>query len=128
MPFRWWAGASQAETDGGRLARAIQAEEAEDLALDYVQIEIVQRGERSISFREATNRNGGLRIGRAHTLVSEGGCEVHVAKRFNSEEICFVTMAFGQGPLMLSTSVHDLLTCGLPELRILRPHSTGRAR
>src|SRR4029077_17712077 len=61
------------QTDGGRFACAIQTEKAEDLALNDVQIEIIQRGGGAISFREATNRNGGrLRVSRAHGLVSEG--------------------------------------------------------
>ena len=47
------------ETDGRGLARAIQPEEAKTLAPVDVQVEIVQGGERPISFGKAANRNGG---------------------------------------------------------------------
>jgi len=60
------------QADGGGFACAIQTEKAEDLALNDVEVEIVQRGERAVSFREATNRNGGrLRVGGAHRFVAE---------------------------------------------------------
>ena len=48
----------QEEPDGRGLARAIQAEEAQDFAPDNLQVQILQRGERSVPFSEAANRNG----------------------------------------------------------------------
>jgi len=57
----------QQQANGGRLARAIQTEETEDLTLSDFEIEIMECGERSVSFREATNRNGGC-LGAAHRL------------------------------------------------------------
>jgi hypothetical protein len=51
------------ETDGGGFARAIEPEEAKDLAWVNVQVEIIQGDERPLSFGKAANRNG--RRGRA---------------------------------------------------------------
>src|SRR5204862_6754769 len=62
------------QADGGRLASAIQTEKAEDLALKDVQIERIPSGERTVSLREATNRNGGRCWGSgANRIGYEGG-------------------------------------------------------
>ena len=72
------AGPEQIEqqTDRGGLARAIQPEEAKNLAPVNVEVEVVQGGERPVSFRQAANRNGGrgraLRAG-ARALARRAG-------------------------------------------------------